>query len=145
MCELMGLCFARPVCADFSIREFALRGEENADGWGLGWYPDRSLALVKEPVRWGRRRAGFHGTYRALRSAIYVAHVRHRTVGGEPTHADTHPFRRELRHLHGMPGSELADRVEYPSHFHRRARRRVAHGVEDGTELLLLPDHHARG
>ena len=25
-------------------------------GWGLGWYPDRSLAIVKEPVRWGASR-----------------------------------------------------------------------------------------
>jgi len=37
MCELMAMCFEAPVSADFSIREFAARGEENADGWGLGW------------------------------------------------------------------------------------------------------------
>ena len=47
MCELMGLSFAKPISADFSIREFALRSEENADGWGLGWYPDQSLAVEK--------------------------------------------------------------------------------------------------
>jgi glutamine amidotransferase len=97
MCELMGLCFARPVSADFSIREFARRGQDNADGWGLAWYPDQSLALVKEPVGWHSSGYGaFLETYCGLRSSIYVAHVRHKTVGGEPTHADTHPFRREL-------------------------------------------------
>ena len=31
-----------------------------------------------------------------LLSRIYLAHVRHKTVGGEPSHADTHPFAREL-------------------------------------------------
>ena len=40
MCELMGCQFAQPVQADFSIREFARRDEENADGWGLAWYVD---------------------------------------------------------------------------------------------------------
>ena len=97
MCELMGLSFARPISADFSLREFARRGDENADGWGLGWYPDRSLALVKEPVRWqASSYTGFLESYHGLLSPLYIAHVRHRTVGGEPTHADTQPFRREL-------------------------------------------------
>jgi predicted glutamine amidotransferase len=97
MCELMGLCFARPVSADFSIREFAQRGRENADGWGLAWYPDRAVAVVKEPVRWqDSTYTGFLESYQGLRSSLYVAHVRHKTVGGPPTHADTHPFAREL-------------------------------------------------
>ena len=29
-------------------------------------------------------------------SRTYIAHVRHKTMGGEPTHADTHPFAREM-------------------------------------------------
>ena len=66
----MGMSFERPASADFSIREFALRGEENADGWGLGWYPDRSLAIVKEPVKWRESRyAGFLEDYPDLRSS----------------------------------------------------------------------------
>src|SRR5579871_271711 len=97
MCELMGLSFAKPIPADFSIREFALRSEENADGWGLGWYPDRSLAVVKEPVQWrSSPYTGFLETYPNLQARIYIAHVRHKTTGGVATHADTHPFGREL-------------------------------------------------
>ena len=97
MCEFMALCFARPISADFSIREFARRGEENADGWGLAWYPDRSVAVVKEPIPWqASKYTGFLETYHGLLSAIYIAHVRHKTVGGALTHADTHPFVREL-------------------------------------------------
>jgi glutamine amidotransferase len=97
MCELMGLSFARPISADFSIREFAGRGMENADGWGLAWYPDRAVAVVKEPVRWGQSPyTRFLENYPALRSSLYIAHVRRRTIGGELTYADTHPFTREL-------------------------------------------------
>ena len=97
MCELMGLSFAQPIPADFSIREFALRSDENADGWGLGWYPDQSLAVVKEPVRWqASPYTGFLETYPNLQARIYIAHVRHKTTGGAATHADTHPFGREL-------------------------------------------------
>jgi predicted glutamine amidotransferase len=98
MCELMGMCFSRPISADFTIREFALRCQENADGWGLAWYPDRSLAVIKEPVRWQMSQfTGFLEKYQSLLSPIYIAHVRHRTVGSEPTHADTHPFARECK------------------------------------------------
>ena len=97
MCELLGLCFARPISADFSIRRFADRDEQNADGWGLAWYPDRSVALIKEPVSWREsKHTGFLESYQRLLSSIYIAHVRHKTVGGPPTHADTHPFTREL-------------------------------------------------
>src|SRR5712675_2361452 len=93
MCELLGLSFARPLSADFSIRVFALRAAENADGWGLAWYPDRSLAIVKEALDWRESLySRFLETYQGLRSEIYIAHVRHRSTSGTPTHADTHPF-----------------------------------------------------
>src|SRR5438552_6868414 len=96
MCELMGLSFDQPVSADFSLRHFACRDEENPDGWGLAWYPDRSLALVKEARTW--RHSGysrFLETYQGLRARLYVAHVRRQTTGGLATYADTHPFSRE--------------------------------------------------
>jgi len=99
MCELMALSFSNPVSADFSLREFAARGEENPDGWGLAWYPEggRSVAVVKEPVKWGlSQTAGFLATNPTLSSRIHLAHVRHKTVGDAPNHADTHPFTREL-------------------------------------------------
>ncbi len=99
MCELMAMSFSSPVSADFSLREFAARGEENPDGWGLAWYPDggRSAAVVKEPVKWGSSpTAGFLAANPTLSSRIHLAHVRHKTVGDAPNHADTHPFAREL-------------------------------------------------
>jgi predicted glutamine amidotransferase len=97
MCELMAMSFDTPISPDFSIREFAARGEENPDGWGLGWYPDRSLAIVKEPVKWAASsHAGFLESHASVRSRIVIAHVRYKTTGAEPNHADTHPFAREL-------------------------------------------------
>jgi len=96
MCELMAMEFRGPISADFSIKAFSGRGEENADGWGLAWYPDQSLAIVKEPVRWGASRyAAFLADHAGLCSRIYLAHVRDKTRGGPNTHADTHPFSRE--------------------------------------------------
>ncbi|HEV3168632.1 MAG TPA: class II glutamine amidotransferase [Isosphaeraceae bacterium] len=95
MCELMGLSFERPLSADLSFRAFSTRGEENADGWGLAWYPDRAAAIVKEPVKWGESRfARFLEAYPSLQSPLYIAHVRHKTTG-QPSYADTHPFSRE--------------------------------------------------
>ena len=96
MCELMGMSFAKPIVANVSIKAFSLRSEENTDGWGLAWYPDRSLAMVKQPLRMAVQQTQFLDSYPGLLSSIYVAHVRHRTTGSIPTHADTHPFAREL-------------------------------------------------
>ena len=96
MCELMALAFARPVSAESAIRAFVASGEENPDGWGLAWYPDRAVALVKEPIKLGQSEfARFLEGYPEVRSPLYIAHVRHKTTGGAPTFADTHPFVRE--------------------------------------------------
>src|SRR4051794_36679571 len=97
MCELMGLSVEKPISANFSFREFAGGDHENPDGWGLAWYPDQSAAVIKEPIPWrSSQHSEFLETYRALLSQTYIGHVRHKTVGGEPTHADTHPFLREF-------------------------------------------------
>lgn len=96
MCELMGLSFDKPVSADFSIRAFACRDVDNADGWGLAWYADRSLTIVKEALTWRKSDySRFLENYSELQSKIYIAHVRHKTTGGLPNRADTHPFSRE--------------------------------------------------
>jgi predicted glutamine amidotransferase len=101
MCELMGMCFEKTVGAEVSIREFALRDFENADGWGLAWYHEGSLTLVKEPLSWRKSKyARFLVSYERLESHIFIGHVRHATVGGPPKHADTHPFSRELSGRH---------------------------------------------
>jgi glutamine amidotransferase len=92
----MGMAFAKPVVASVSIQAFSERSKDNPDGWGLAWYPDRSVAMVKQPMRWSVQHTQFLEHYPGLLSSIYVAHVRQRTTGLAPTHADTHPFAREL-------------------------------------------------
>lgn len=96
MCALLGMDFTQPIFAGFSFNEFGRLSKENADGWGLAWYPDFSASLIKEPIRWGDSpHMDFLNSYKRIRSRIYIAHVRHRTIGNEPCHADTHPFLRE--------------------------------------------------
>ncbi len=98
MCELLGLCFDHPVLADFSMQAFAGGDKDNPDGWGVGWYPDHSLSLVKEALTW--RHSGFAQfieDYPGLESQLFIAHIRKKSTSGINTHADTHPFSREFR------------------------------------------------
>ena len=63
MCELMAMSFEAPVSADFSLREFAARGEENPDGWGLGWCVTREpqgVTAMLSPGTFGH--GGAYGT-----------------------------------------------------------------------------------
>jgi glutamine amidotransferase len=91
------MSFDTPLAAEITIREFASRSHDNPDGWGLAWYPDQSVAIIKEALAWqSSKHTIFLESYPELRSKIYIGHVRHRTVGGAVTHADTHPFVREL-------------------------------------------------
>jgi glutamine amidotransferase len=96
MCELMAMSFVKPIVAKVSIQAFSGHSEQNSDGWGIAWYPDKAVAMVKQPVRWQAQQTHFLDSYPGLLSSIYVAHVRHRTTGLDPTYADTHPFAREL-------------------------------------------------
>jgi glutamine amidotransferase len=138
MCELMGFNFARPTTVDFTIREFGTRSQENADGWGLAWYPDESLALIKEAVKWqASEHSGFLETYAGIRSTIGIAHVRHRTRG-RLTHADTHPFRREL------DGKEycFAHNGTLPTIRTRKTRRFQPVGQTDSEHFFCLLLEH---
>lgn len=97
MCELLGLSFEKPISASVTFKEFSSGDQDNADGWGVCWYPDQSLAIVKEPRKWRESHyAQFLCDYPGVESRILMAHIRHKTRGGSPSHADTHPFGREL-------------------------------------------------
>src|SRR5262249_30439454 len=96
MCELLGLSFSEPTTADFALRQFGPRCDGNPHGWGLAWYPDRALAVVKEPVKYSESKLSyFLESYASVQSSIYISHVREKSSGGDPTFADTHPFARE--------------------------------------------------
>lgn len=97
MCELLGLCGSTPFAADVTMRAFGYRDQRNADGWGLGWYVDGSLALVKEATPWRvSPYATFLADYERVRSTVFMAHVRRATVGRAGSRANAHPFEREI-------------------------------------------------
>lgn len=94
MCELFGLSANCVVSVSFSWRGFLRRGEFNYHGWGVGWYFDGGVCLVKEP-----RPAPESPVARLLlngvRSHIVVSHVRLASTG-RPCYVNTHPFVRRL-------------------------------------------------
>jgi glutamine amidotransferase len=123
MCELLSMSFDGPVSADVNVDTFAAADVDNADGWGMAWYVGRSLALVKEPIRWRLSPyAEFLRGYEHVRSPLFIAHVRHATVGGPPVRADCHPFGRELfgrAYCFAHNGTVYGAREELPlGHYH---------------------------
>lgn len=96
MCELFAMSFNQPVEATFSLRGFRRRGRQNPDGWGLAWYPDKSVQVIKEPLEAGESQlSAFFLRYGEVKSRIYMAHVR-LSSSGAVGYRNTHPFWREL-------------------------------------------------
>jgi predicted glutamine amidotransferase len=96
MCELLGMSFNKTIQPIISFKGFWPRGNVHPDGWGLAYYPDESVQIVKEPIRTGRSElAGHLRHYKTLKSKIFIAHVRQTSVGSK-SYKNTHPFYREL-------------------------------------------------
>ena len=95
MCDLLGLSFNVPIRAKISLDVFQQQGQENPDGWGLAFYKDDRLQVIKE-------------AHSAISSSLYdfmekythsktiISHVR-RSTRGIPSYLNTHPFYRRLR------------------------------------------------
>lgn len=96
MCELLGMSFNQPIKPTLSFRGFRHRGESNPHGWGLAFYPDKSVQVIKEPIKAsGSSLSEFIENYPQIKSKIFIAHVRYTSVGSK-SHKNTHPFQREL-------------------------------------------------
>jgi glutamine amidotransferase len=96
MCELLGMSFNKPVRPTLSFRGFRHRGDGNPHGWGIAYYPDKSVQVVKEPIRASESALSeFIKNYPQIESKIFVSHVRYTSVGSK-SHMNTHPFQREL-------------------------------------------------
>lgn len=96
MCELFGMSFNQPVKPSLSFRGFRHRGDSNRDGWGLAFYPDTSVQVIKEEITATESTlSNFLKDYSKLKSNIFIAHVRI-TSRGEVSHKNSHPFYREL-------------------------------------------------
>jgi glutamine amidotransferase len=96
MCELLALSFNLPVAPCVSFKGFRKRGEDNPDGWGLAFYPDKSVQIFKEPLSAKESfLSEFVEKYHKIKSQIFIAHVR-KASKGSVYFRNTHPFNREL-------------------------------------------------
>ena len=88
------MSFNQPVRPAFSFRGFRRRGENNPDGWGLAYYPDKSAEVFKESLAsQSSALSKFLLQYTGLQSETIIAHVRKGSKGGR-SHENTHPFAR---------------------------------------------------
>ena len=84
----------QPGCAAILLLEgFQDEIIEQPHGWGLAFYPDKSVQVHKESVQKSMM-AEIMQDYKFIRSGIIMSHVRH-TSKGTVTHRNTHPFHRE--------------------------------------------------
>ncbi len=99
MCDLLGMSFNIPVDAEISLDVFQLRGEVNPHGWGLAFYRDGLLQIVKEP-----RPAVKSMLYDFIEgnptSRTFISHVRRSTMG-TISYLNTHPFYRQMNWSRG--------------------------------------------
>jgi glutamine amidotransferase len=95
MCDLLGLSFNVPITAKISLDVFQQRGLANPDGWGLAYYHDDRVQVIKE-AQSANNSDLFDFMERYTRSQTVIAHVR-RSTRGVPSYVNTHPFYRRLK------------------------------------------------
>lgn len=98
-CELMAFSFNQEVSARPWVAALWQYGVKNSQGWGVGYYRDRSAVVFKEPTSAVKSElADFLADYPALKARLLVAHVRRASnpLAAPPANRNTHPFVREL-------------------------------------------------
>ena len=98
MCELLALSSAQPARLTFSLRTLAARGGvagPTHDGWGVGFYQGRDVALFREPAAAADSALVRHLESQGPATTLAISHIRHATRG-EVSLANTQPFVREL-------------------------------------------------
>lgn len=96
MCELLALNFNRQINPVFSFVGLLSESTYHADGWGLAYYPDNGLsaAVFKEAIAgYESELASFLASYRAMKSRIFLSHIR-KASAGSLAHSNCHPFTR---------------------------------------------------
>lgn len=95
MCDLLGLSFNQPINARITLDVFQRQSQENPDGWGVAYYQNELLHIVKEPLPATSSQL-FDFIENSTRSSTYLCHVR-RTTMGIRSYLNTHPFYRKIR------------------------------------------------
>ena len=94
MCDLLGLSFSTPVTAKISLDIFQQRGKMNPDGWGIAFYNDGLIQVIKEAAPAIDSRL-FDFVEQYPQSKTVITHVR-RSTRGVRSYLNTHPFYRQL-------------------------------------------------
>jgi predicted glutamine amidotransferase len=98
MCELFAMCSREPTDARASLAAFARHGGLDAphgDGWGLAYYAEGDVRLVKDPEPASRSECLRFLNERAFASSMVLSHIR-RATQGRLAMRNCQPFAREL-------------------------------------------------
>lgn len=98
MCELFAMSSRHPTTVEMSLEEFSRHGGlsgPHKDGWGIAWYEDRDLRLVKEAFPAADSACVSFIQAHPPRSCFVMSHIR-RATRGEVATRNCQPFVREL-------------------------------------------------
>lgn len=98
MCELFAMSIGSPTNVHYSLEEFARHGGlsgPHRDGWGIAYYLDGDVRLVKEAEPASDSACIRFLQDRPFSSTLVVSHIRRATRGAR-THRNCQPFVREL-------------------------------------------------
>ena len=94
MCDLLGFSFDTPLRARITLDVFQQRGTVNPDGWGVAFYQEGQIQVIKEAEP-AIDSSLFDFMERYPESQTIITHVRRSTQGGR-SYLNTHPFYRLL-------------------------------------------------
>ncbi|NWF95665.1 MAG: class II glutamine amidotransferase [Candidatus Thorarchaeota archaeon] len=88
------MSFSSPIGTRISLDIFQARGQTNPDGWGIGYYIDGLLQVIKEP-RPAVRSMLYEFAEHTIETKTLISHVRRSTCGVR-SYTNTHPFYRSV-------------------------------------------------
>jgi predicted glutamine amidotransferase len=98
MCELFAMSSSSPTNVHFSLEEFSRHGGltgPHKDGWGIAYYCQGDVKLVKEPLPASNSACVRYIQDRPFSSQLVISHIRKATQGA-PVLTNCQPFVREL-------------------------------------------------
>jgi predicted glutamine amidotransferase len=95
MCRLFGALSDKPINVDYYLtkanRSFKSFGNNNKDGWGIGWYENNNAMLYKEEIP-VLNSDQFSIKAKATKSDVIICHIRKKSKV-KPDKKNSHPFK----------------------------------------------------
>ena len=98
MCELFAMSARHPTTVSLSLEEFSRHGGlsgPHKDGWGIAWYEDGDIRLVKEKDPAASSACVRFIETNPFSSSLVISHIRKATLGSVASR-NCQPFVREL-------------------------------------------------